>query len=137
MSSFARAFDDNRREQLFRPRPHVVQPGTASYTPWEVARSGEMPPLMFQLRFRDGRIRSFAYGDLREIRFQDAGQIELALCGMSRLLVTIQGRNLRELVELLGNAVAYWLQECDAREVDTPESSACINTITVAEMTDG
>lgn len=132
-SMMARAFDDQRREQLFRPRSQPANQSTAAGTPWQTVRNGEMPPLMFQLRFRDGRITSFAYSDLREIRYRDAGCLQLGLCGMSRLLVTIEGRHLRELVELLGNGLVYWMQEADERDLETPESSPAITTLTVED----
>lgn len=134
-STMAKAFDDRRREELFRPRPQPANQSTAAGASWQTVRNGEMPPLMFQLRFRDGRIRSFAYSDLREIRYRDAGSIQLGLCGMSRLLVTIEGRHLRELVELLGNGLVYWLQEADARDVETPETSPSITAVTVEDAT--
>ncbi|QDT57104.1 hypothetical protein Pan44_51700 [Caulifigura coniformis] len=132
-SMMARAFDDQRREQLFRPRPQPANQSSATGTSWQSVRNGEMPPLMFQLRFRDGRITSFAYSDLREIRFRDAGFIQLGLCGMSQRIITIEGRHLRELVELLGNGLVYWLQEADERDVETPETSPCITALIIED----
>ncbi len=132
-SSMARAFDDQRREQLFRPRAQPANQSKADGAPWQTVRNGEMPPLMFQLRFRDGRINGYAYSDLREIRYRDAGYLQLGLCGMSRQLVTIEGRHLRELVELLGNGLVYWLQEADERDVDTPENRPAITALTVED----
>jgi hypothetical protein len=130
MQSAARAFPDNRHELLFRqlsPAPVAA----AIDPPWQIAKGGELPPIMFQLRFQDGRIISFAYGDLREIHYRDAGHLELRIRGMQPISVTIQGRHLRELAEYLGSGMVYWLQEADERDVDTPEAVPCVISISI------
>lgn len=135
MSSAAKAFAESRREQLFRTVPSS-QPNreiTAS-KPWHLIRTGEMPPVMFQLRFRSGEVISYAYSDLREIRFRDAGFVQLGIMGMTRVLVTVEGRHLRELSEGLGSGVVRWLAENDDRDLDRPESSPEITEISIEQL---
>ena len=86
---------------------------------------------MFQLRFRDGRISSFAYSDIREIQSCDAGQITLAIFAMSRMLVTIKGRYLRDLLSLLGSGLVRWIEEGDTRDLDRPEAAPHITSIQI------
>ena len=134
MTSAAKAFADHRREVLFRQPPAPPKIVPTALLPWQVAKSGELPPVMFQLRFQDGTITSFAYSDLREIRYRDAGHVELGISGLRRMLVTIEGRHLRELAEYLGSGMIYWLQEADVRDADTPESQPSITSITVERL---
>ena len=105
-------------------------------TPWATLQEGAMPPLMFQLRFHDGRMSSFAYSDLREIHCPDAGRIELLLVGIAKLVITIEGRLLRDLAKWFSGAMVRWVQEGDPRDVDRPESAPEIVKITVEELPD-
>ncbi|WP_417850301.1 hypothetical protein [Thalassoglobus sp.] len=135
MSTASKAFAESRREQLFRTAPSS-QPvrSLPDSKPWHQIKSGEMPPLMFQLRFRTGEVISYTYSDLREIRFRDAGFVQLGIMGMSRVQVTIQGRHLRELAESLGNGLIRWIAEIDERDVDRPESSPSITGISIEQV---
>ncbi|ELP32910.1 hypothetical protein RBSWK_03157 [Rhodopirellula baltica SWK14] len=90
-----------------------------------------MPPMMFQLRLNDGRWLSYSYSDVREIECRDAGQIKLTVFAASRTLITIEGRNLRELATLFGMASVRWLEEADPRVRRRPESNAEITRIHV------
>ncbi|WP_437207111.1 hypothetical protein [Planctomicrobium sp. SH664] len=136
MKSAARAFADQRREEIFGNRPQsLLQPAAPPPTPWQSIRSGEMPPLMFQLRFRTGETISYAYSDLREIRVRDAGRVQLGIQGLSKLLITIEGRHLRDLGELIGSGLLRWLQETDERTIDIPEESPCITAIMIEKLT--
>ena len=134
MTSAAKAFADQRRELLFRQPPSPPKLVPAEILPWQIAKGGELPPVMFQLRYQDGSITSYAYSDLREIRYRDAGHIELGISGLTRMLITIEGRHLRELAEYLGSGMVYWVQEADERDVDIPESKPCITSITVTRL---
>ena len=137
MSSVARAFAEHRREEIIRPRPQAVAVTTAPLLPWQAMRHGEHPPVMFQLRFRNGSFRSFAYGDLREVYFRDAGHLELGVHGMSRRGIVLEGRNLRELAEYLSSGLIYWIEESDERQPDVPETSPWIEQIRIEEFTGG
>ncbi len=137
MSSVARAFAEHRREEIVRPRPQAVPETTSPLLPWQAVRQGEQPPVMFQLRFRNGSFRSFAYGDLREVYFRDAGHLELGVHGMSRRGIVLEGRNLRELAEYLSSGLIYWIEESDERLPDVPETSPWIEQIRIEEFVEG
>ncbi len=137
MALASRAFADQRREEIFRHRPQPVSPQLVPPpAPWQSIRSGEMPPLMLQLRLRTGETVSYAYHDLREIRVRDAGLVQLGIQGLSKLRITIEGRHLRDLGELIGCGLIRWLQETDERDIDLPEISPCITSI-VMEIISG
>jgi hypothetical protein len=90
-----------------------------------------MPPMMFQLRLSSGEIISYPYSDLRQVRYRDAGYVQLHVLGIDRTVVTIEGRLLRELSEYLSRGLIRWIQETDERDVDIPESCPSIVRITV------
>lgn len=129
MAIASRAFADQRRDEIFQNRPRTVPP--ASPPPWQAIQSGEMPPLMLQLRFQTGETISYSYHDLREIRVRDAGSLQLGIAGLSRLRVTIEGRHLRELADLIGGGLIRSVQEMDERVDDFPEQSPCITSIAI------
>lgn len=103
--------------------------------PWKRAAPTEPPPIMFQVRFRDGRVVSYAYADLRETRLRDAGYLQLCLLGMEKYHLTIEGRNLTELNTLIGAGKIKSLDELGPRTFDRPESAPSIDTITVETLT--
>lgn len=103
--------------------------------PWKRAGPTEAPPIMFQVRFRDGRVISYAYSDLRETRLRDAGYLQLCLLGMEKYCVTIEGRHLTELNKLIGAGKIKSLDELGPRTFDRPESAASIDVITVETLT--
>lgn len=105
--------------------------GEPASPPYERVRNGGMPPMMFQLRLSDGQTISFAYSDVREIRSRDAGHIQIAIFALSRMLITIEGRHLRELSNLLGMALVRWMTEADERAAERPETAAEIVKIRV------
>lgn len=106
-------------------------------SPYCRVRNGELPPMMFQIRLADGQSISFAYSDIREIRCRDAGHVQLGIFAMSRVLVTIEGRHLRELSNLLGMAMVRWMEEADKRDMDRPEASPEIVSIRVEAVDAG
>lgn len=134
MSSVAKAFAQHRREQIVRPQPQAVATESTPLLPWKAVRHGEPPPVMFQVRFQVGSFRSFAYGDLREVYFRDAGHVELGVHGMSPQIITLEGRNLRELAEYLSSGLVYWIEESDPRSIDVPESSPWIDRIRIEPL---
>jgi hypothetical protein len=103
--------------------------------PWKRAGPTEAPPMMFQVRFRDGRVISYAYADLRETRLRDAGHLQLCLLGMEKYHLTIEGRHLTELNTLIGAGKIKSLHELGPRNFDRPESAASIDSITVETLT--
>ncbi|GAA4464192.1 hypothetical protein GCM10023156_50460 [Novipirellula rosea] len=74
---------------------------------------------------------SYSYSDVREIECRDAGQIKLVVFAASQILITIEGRNLRELATLFGMASVRWLQEADPRSVRRPETESDITRIVI------
>lgn len=99
--------------------------------PYSPVRSGEMPPMMFQIRLCNGQTISFAYSDIREIRSRDAGHVQIGVLAMNRVLITIEGRHLRELANLIGMAKIRWIEEADERAEERPEDSPEIVAIRV------
>ncbi|MCA9026696.1 MAG: hypothetical protein KDA86_15925 [Planctomycetaceae bacterium] len=108
---------------------------TSIELPWQRVGPHEPPLLMFQVRFADGRMISFAYSDLREIRRRDAGHLTIGIYGMKKYEVTIEGRNLDELHSLLAMANIKSLTEFGPRSFDRPEESPCIDRIRIETIT--
>ncbi|WP_430450705.1 hypothetical protein [Rhodopirellula europaea] len=134
MAQAARAFDDTNRQNVHSIAPQATRVDEGDQ-PWLKVRNGEMPPMMFQLRMRDGQITSFAFSDIRQVHSRDAGHIRLSLLAMGRMVVTIQGRHLRDLASLIGIGMVRWIEESDLRDVDRPETHPEIVSISI-ESTD-
>ncbi|MEZ6063745.1 MAG: hypothetical protein R3C19_25635 [Planctomycetaceae bacterium] len=117
----------------YLPQSNPLPPSSATEA-WQKLNPGEPVPMMFQLRLLDGRIISFAYADLREIRTRDAGFIELGLYGMDRYRVGITGRNLTELTTLLSLGRIRRLEESDPRDLTRSENSPTIDSITIETL---
>ena len=132
MAEAARAFDEsNNRNILHRPPQLVREAGEGYNLPWAKIREGEMPPMMFQLRFNDGRLTSYAYSDIREVHSRDAGHVQLMLFAMKRLVITFEGRNLRDLANLFCNAAVRSVDEANPRDSSRPEGAPEVIRITV------
>lgn len=116
------------------PRPQLAVEKSLD-APWKRAAPTEPPPMMFQVRFHDGRVTSYAYADLRETRLRDAGHLQLCLFGMEKYHLTIEGRNLTELNALIGAGKIKSLDELGPRTFDRPESAPSIDSITVEALT--
>ncbi|QDS99330.1 hypothetical protein [Adhaeretor mobilis] len=108
---------------------------STSKAPWKRISPTEPSPLMFQVRFCHGAETSYAYCDLREIRLRDAGFLQLGLLGMEKMLISITGRNLSELAELIASGKLKSLTELGPRTFDRPETSPSIDKITVETLT--
>lgn len=106
-----------------------------SKTPWKRVAPTEPSPLMFQVQFCHGGATSYAYCDLREIRLRDAGYLQLGLLGMEKLHISISGRNLTELADLIATGKLKSLTELGPRTFDRPETSPSIDKITVETLT--
>ncbi|TWT41392.1 hypothetical protein Pla111_31060 [Botrimarina hoheduenensis] len=107
----------------------------AAKPPWSRVKSTEPLPMMFQVRFCDGRSISYSYCDLREIRVRDAGHVQLCLLGMEKTHVSVTGRNLSELAELISSGKIKSFSELGPRTFDRPESSPSIDKVTVETLT--
>jgi len=105
-------------------------------TPWKRANPNEPPLFMFQVQLVDGSMISYAYSDLRETRLRDAGYLQLRIFGMEKTHVTIQGRHLTELANLIGMGRIKTLVELGPRTFDRPEASPSIDSITIERMAD-
>ncbi|QDS92482.1 hypothetical protein FF011L_12250 [Roseimaritima multifibrata] len=99
--------------------------------PYERIQNGEIPPMMFQLRFSDGRRYSYAYSDVREIYRRDAGHVEIMVLGRTDLLLTFQGRKLDELVNLFGSGKIKWVRERDPRSIAAQDDAIEVDRLTI------
>ncbi|QDV73860.1 hypothetical protein [Botrimarina mediterranea] len=113
---------------------HAVMGGVGA-APWQKTMPTEGAPVMFQVRFCHGGATSYAYCDLREIRVRDAGLVQLGLLGMEKLLISISGRHLTELAELIAAGKIKSFTELGPRTFDRPEASPSIDKITVETLT--
>lgn len=134
MTNVARAFDEQTNVNVLHNFPVNTQQEQSDRLPWETLATGAMPPMMFQVRFSDGKMISFAYGDLHEVHCRDAGHIELFLYSLRKLVITIEGRHLRELAHWFSSAGVQWIQETDPRDRERSETEAEIVKITVEEI---
>jgi hypothetical protein len=111
-------------------------PGQATGEPaWQRCHPNEGPPIMFQVQFYDGRIVSYAYSDLRETRLRDAGYLQLCIYGMEKYHVTVVGRHLTELANLIGLGRVKSLRERGPRTFAYSEASPSIDKITIETLT--
>lgn len=124
-------FPSNENSQSM---PSLTEEG-APTAPWKRSSPTEPPPMMFQVRFCDGRVISYSYADLRETRMRDAGYLQLCILGMEKYHLTIEGRNLTELANLLGMGKIKSFEELGPRTFDRPEAAPTINTIRVDTLT--
>lgn len=136
MGDVARAFEEERGGSVLRGLPGYREAANQHVVPWGRLRDGDLPPMMFQLRLRSGGMISYPYSDIREICCRDAGQVEVSLIGMTKLRVIFEGRRLRDLADLLGRAEIFWIEEADPRDVDRPESTPEIVSISIQPIAD-
>ncbi len=123
-------FPSNENSQAV---PSLVGEGLLN-APWKRALPTEPPPMMFQVQFKNGRVVSYAYADLRETRLRDAGFLQLCILGMEKYHLTIEGRNLTELANLIGSGKIKSLEELGSRTFDRPESSPSIDSIRIETL---
>jgi len=103
--------------------------------PWKRASHNEPPLIMFQMERSNGNLLSYAYCDLREIRLLNSGYLQLMIFGMEKTSITLEGRFLTELAELIGCAKIKSMVEYGPRTFDQPETSPSIDKITVEALT--
>ncbi|WP_425400411.1 hypothetical protein [Aeoliella sp.] len=136
MSNVARAFDQHTHRGVIRSMPGPASNDRNNDAAWEVLPMGAMPPMMFQLRLHNGSSRSFAFSDLREVSCPHAGVVQLHLFAMAKLVITIEGRHLRELAGGLSCAGIRWIQESDPRSAGRPETEPEVTRITIEQVAD-
>lgn len=103
--------------------------------PWTRTKANEPPPVMFRIRFCDGRVIGFAYSDLRETRLLHAGHLTLCVYGMEKYHLVIEGRRLADLAELISAGKIKSLTELGPRTFDRAEEAPSIDRITLETMT--
>jgi len=86
-------------------------------------------------KIANGLVKSYACSDIREMQKRDSGHIELSLYSMEKYRVTIVGRNLGELFDLLIMGRIKSMTELGPRTFDQPEESPAIDTITIEALT--
>jgi len=138
MVDAARAFDENSNRNILYRTPELVREksGEDYNLPWSRVRDGEMPPMMFQIRFNDGRTSSYAYGDVREVHCRDAGYVQLYLFSIRKIAITFEGRHLRDFSNLISSALIKSVDEASVRDQGRPESSPEIIRISVDPLED-
>lgn len=135
MAGVARVFDENNGKNILHRLPQSIERTSVEYDhPWQAIREGEMPPMMFQLRFRDGHMESYAYNDIREVHSRDSGLVQVFLFSMAKKAITFEGRHLRELANLFCIASIRSICESDERDLHRPESSPEVTQIIVEEI---
>ena len=63
------------------PLPPQVE-GDPKRPPWKQLKSSEATPMSFEVRFRNGRIRRFAYCDFRDSELVHPGHLVIGVLGM-------------------------------------------------------
>ena len=135
MAEVARIFDENNGRNILHRLPQSPTRSVDNNDcPWNAIRDGELPPMMFQLRFRDGHMESYSYSDIREVHCRDAGLVKVFLHSMSKKSITFEGRHLKELANLFCVASLRSIHEADERDIGRPESSPEITRISVEEI---
>lgn len=136
MSNVTDIFDEQTNADVIRRLPQGIPHQDNHRVPWELIRDDALPPMMFQLRFADGRITSFPYSGVCELHCRDAGRLEVFVQGVAKTAIILEGRHLRELAKQFGLAAVLWLRESDGRDLNQPESTPEITRITLEEMPD-
>jgi len=141
MAKIGPSFDKHTQGGLLRsvPAGHAQKESVQqdnSKPPWELVDPHHMPPMMFQLRFDDGSMNSFAYSDLREIYCRDPGYIMLSVQSIDKCRIQIEGRHLRVLADCLSLGKVRWVQQADPRCDPKPESSPEVLAITIEIIPD-
>jgi hypothetical protein len=132
MAEISRAFDENTGRNILHQLPQsIANAANEPHSPWQAIRDGELPPMMFQLRFRDGHMESYAFSDIREVHCRDAGCVQILLHSICKKCITFEGRHLKELANLFCIASLRSIHEADDRDLNRPESSPEVTQIVV------
>lgn len=114
--------------------PDVQTDPASAKPPWQYCKASEPPPIMFKVEKHNGHILSYAYCDLRETRLLNAGFLQLGIFGMEKYLITIEGRHLKELADLMGMGRIKSFAELGPRNFHRPEEDASIDKITIETL---
>jgi hypothetical protein len=116
-----------RMAKATRPRyePEVEE----AMDTYEEARARSREAFMLELRFKDGKVRNFDYGHLRESEFMPQDKMVFRFAGKE---VTAEGKNLRGIYTSITEHRRRFIQEGSAEEeASKPENAAHIDRIEV------
>ena len=128
-------FPSNDDHPLSKAAKTLEEDTTENKPPWKRISPTEQTPIMFQIHRSNGNVISYAYCDLRETRLLSAGYLQLFVFGFEKYVISIEGRHLKELADLIGLARIKSLTELGQRTFVRPESSPSIDKITIEELT--
>jgi hypothetical protein len=101
---------------------------------FDEARARSREAFMLELRFKDGKIRSFDYGHLRESEFLPQDKLIFRFGGKE---VRAEGKNLRGVFTGITEHRLRFIQEgTDEQEAAKPEDAPHIDKIEVAPATE-
>ena len=103
--------------------------------PWKRCGPSEPPLMFFQIARLNGNVVSYAYCDLREMRLLSPGLLQLCILGMEKYLITISGRHLTELANMMSQAKVKSIVEVGPGTFEVPEASPSVDKITIEELT--
>ena len=103
--------------------------------PWQVALANEVPLMMFTLEMCNGTEVSYAYSDLRETRLLSNDYLQLGLWGYEKYLITIEGKDLKELAACIRKGTVKSIRELGLRTFDHPADLPAIDKIDVQTLT--
>jgi hypothetical protein len=110
-------------------RPRYEPEVEGAIDAYEEARARSREAFMLELRFKDGKIRNFDYGHLRESEFMPQDRIVLRFGSKE---VTAEGKNLKAVYTSITEHRRRFIQEgTDEEEASKPENASHIDTIEV------
>ena len=135
MGEAVQAFEGQRQPSFLEslPKPSNIEP-IEQDSPWVRVNPTSPPPMMLDLCLDCGRILSQPYSSIDFVDMRDAGFLQIAFMGLSPLLVTIQGRNLRELRGLLVVGRIRSISLSDPRDCEGDDDDAVIEKISIEQL---
>ncbi|WP_430451103.1 hypothetical protein [Rhodopirellula europaea] len=104
--------------------------------PWEPIRPSEVMPFMFRIQLAIGRMTAYAYSDLRTVDCPSPGEVVLSLYALEKIRITISGRHLVELAELLSSGRVRTLRQSTSQDLfHIAEESPAIESIVSETLT--
>ncbi|HBE67195.1 MAG TPA: hypothetical protein DDW52_03505 [Planctomycetaceae bacterium] len=135
MGEAARAFEDHRQPSFLEslPKPKAVEP-VDDRSPWVRIHPTSPPPMMLDLQLKSGRILSQPYSSIDFVDMRDAGYLQIGFMGLMPTLITIEGRNLRELRGLLVAGRIRSIVQSDDRDCDRGDDEPVIDKISIEKF---
>ncbi|GAB5404401.1 MAG: hypothetical protein Aurels2KO_26320 [Aureliella sp.] len=135
MGEAARAFEDNRQPSFLEslPKPKAIEQ-TDDHLPWVRVHPTSPPPMMLDLCLSSGRVLSHPYSSIDFVDMRDAGYLQIGFMGLMPILITIEGRNLRELRGLLVAGRIRCILQTDDRDCDRDDDEPAIEKISVEKF---